>query len=101
MATSKNVAAEFFGATTDVSNEVVERGLMIRSAGARKTELVYVIKIFKHYLIKKLLKIKMPTSQGREAQALNVIFTIVTARKARPCNDVENRGFRNVLNRAS
>ncbi len=49
MATSKNVAAEFFGAITDVSNEVVERGLMIRSAGARKTELVYAIKILKHY----------------------------------------------------
>ncbi len=40
MATSKNVAGEFFGATTDVSNEVVERGLMIRSAGARKTGMV-------------------------------------------------------------
>ncbi len=43
----------------------------------------------------------MPTSQGRGAQALNVIFTIVTARKACACNDVETGGFRNVLNRAS
>ncbi len=43
MPTSKNVAAEFFGAITDVSNEVVERGLIIRSAGARKTGMVYAI----------------------------------------------------------
>ncbi len=43
----------------------------------------------------------MPTSQGREGQALNVIFTIVTARKARACNDVEIGGVREALNRAS
>ncbi len=49
MATSKNVAAEFFGAITDVSNEVVERGLIIRSAGARKTGMIYAIYIFQHY----------------------------------------------------
>ncbi len=49
MATSKNVAGEFFGAITDVSNEVVERGLMIRSAGVRKSGMVDAIQIFKCY----------------------------------------------------